>query len=116
MSKRLNVNLKPPSSLSVAYEINALYWNEHHQRAGIAAALGVCWSGQKRPARATNPLLGVAVYGHAVIDDLLARGWAYQEIMEGGTEAIKLVIDALPHEQRVEELEGNSEGQGDSTS
>ena len=90
--------LAPPPSLSRCLAIVRAATVE--EVAAFGAALGACWSGPKRPkTRLTGDW---QVYGYAVIDELVARGWALRDVEVAGRYAWQMVYDRMPRLDEVQ--------------
>lgn len=78
-------------------------------RAGSAAhrvygaMVGVCVPGLKLSAKLQSSGFDMLVYGGAVVDELIARDIAYQEVIDAAVEISRLLNEDLATEKEVEE-------------
>jgi hypothetical protein len=114
MLKGEEVQIALPSSFAVRWDIvGAAAGNP--QRAA-AAALGVCWTGPRRPkARLEAVQFRVLEYGGLIFDELIGRGCAAGEVWAAGSKAMGLISSTLATEPEVAATEGFSEPTGSST-
>jgi len=105
-----DVRLEAPRSYTVRTDIILL--ERRNRLRAILAALGVCWRGGTRP-KAEYDQCGYdpAVYGGAVLDELVERGIAPSEAFAAGTEAMRLLADGWFWESDLKAAEGNSDGE-----
>ena len=99
------LKLKAPGQMSVRYQVLELATGS--PLVCCAAALGVCWQSPKPP-RVRWKTGHAADYGAAVLDHLIERGMAIDQISEEGARACGMIADSLPSGEAEEEALGNS--------
>ena len=99
-------------AIPASYALRCDMWMlsaENRQR-GLAGALGAAWKMPHRPKVSYaqcryNP----ALYGGAVLDELIARGLSLTDIMSAGSKALALISVGLVTEEEVKAAEDFSE-------
>lgn len=105
------VPLAVPASMAARYDVLIAY-NKSPTRAAHAA-LGLAWTGPGRPKAAAS--YDVCEYGGRIMDELCARGVSPVQSMAAAIVAFNLAVEGLISESEVDEREGNSAGQEEST-
>lgn len=111
------ITLRRPASLTERREI--VVASVGNQPRALAAALGRCWT---HPAKHAPKVKGydsdgnALRYGRDVLDDLLARGVDYTEIIAAAVVAFNLCVEGVFSEQEVKAAEDFSAAPVPSTS
>lgn len=79
-------------------------------RRAAAAALGLCWAGKSPPTAQYQRLnWDPMAYGGAVMDELVARGLAWDEVYAAGMICLSKVVESHIGETEVSEAENFTE-------
>lgn len=112
--KGVEVPLKPPGSLALAYDVAGA--SGKNPLRAMYAALGACWAGKQRlRAKFTDTYVALE-FGGQVFDELVKWGATPAEVQEAGGVALALLCEGLPDVEEVDAAEGNFEGQEPATS
>lgn len=110
----MDVELAPPRSLTIMYELLLLESECTVRLRPWGAALGACWASGCRPQADITRIGGrdLALYGMMVFDELAERkGVTMEQLTKAGKVAMQLVKDAYFSKEDLEAVKGNSEGE-----
>jgi len=108
----ITIPLAAPASMASRYDVLAAAGTNLSRAA--CAALAMAWQGPGKPkTRKSHDILD---YGGRVMDELCERGHAPILVMAAGISAYHVVTAGLITDSEVDEVEGNSEAPGESTS
>jgi hypothetical protein len=104
-----SITLVPPRSMAIRWEVFSL--GAHSSLRASAAALALCWTGPGKPkATLERHQWSVGRWAGAVLDELLARGVALDQIASVGALAFTVLSNGLMSEDEVVEA-GNGSGE-----
>lgn len=106
--------LKAPASLALSYDIVFFYAKNPNRAA--AAALAACWSGPGRPSvRPAAHGYDVGAWGGAALDEFLARGETFADVVAAGNVAVVHLSAGLASSEDVADAEDFSGPSGEAS-